>query len=82
MCTAQYAELGLIFTMPFVGIRIILVLRLSFAVSKTDEILSLGAGDQLFCKVQINRDFLCFQTVRRLQELFTLKIIIINFLIC
>lgn len=32
--------------MPFVGIRIILVLRLSFAVSKTDEILSLGTGDQ------------------------------------
>ena len=47
MCTYQYAELGLFFTMPFVGIRIILVLRLSFAVSKTDEILSLSAGDQI-----------------------------------
>ena len=46
VCTAQYAELGLIFTMPFVGKRIILVLRLSFAVSKPDEILSLGSGDQ------------------------------------
>ena len=47
VCTYQYAELGLFFTMPFVEIRIILVLRLSFAVSKTDEILSLGAGDQV-----------------------------------
>ena len=45
VCTAQYAELGLIFTMPFVGIRIILVLRLSFAASKPDEILSLSTGD-------------------------------------
>ena len=32
--------------MPFVEIRIILVLRLSFAVSKTDEILSLSTGGQ------------------------------------
>ena len=47
VCTAQYAELGLIFTMPFVGIRTGLVLRLSFAVSKTDELLSLSTGDQL-----------------------------------
>ena len=46
VCTAQYAELGLFFTMPFVGIRIILVLRLSFAVSKPDETLSLSTGDQ------------------------------------
>ena len=45
VCTAQYAELGLIFIMPFVGIRIILVLRLSFAVSKPKEILSLSTGD-------------------------------------
>ena len=44
VCTAQYAELGLIFIMPFVGIRIILVLRLSFAVSKPKEILSLSTG--------------------------------------
>lgn len=46
VCTTQYAELGLIFTMPFVGIRIILVLRLSFATSKPDETLSLSTGDQ------------------------------------
>ncbi|MGO4969925.1 hypothetical protein ACTQ42_06510 [Streptococcus alactolyticus] len=45
VCTAQYAESGQIFTMPFVGIRIILVLRLSFAVSTPDEILSLSTGD-------------------------------------
>lgn len=41
----QYAKLGLFFIMPFVGIRIILVLRLSFAASKPDEILSLCTGD-------------------------------------
>lgn len=46
VCTVQYAEFGLIFTMPFVGIRIILVLSTNLAVSKSDEILSLGAGDQ------------------------------------
>ena len=44
-CIAQYAETGLISIIRFVEIRTVLVLRLSFAVSKTDEILSLGAGD-------------------------------------
>ena len=34
------------FTMPFVGIRIILVLILPFAVSKPKEILSFSTGDQ------------------------------------
>ena len=47
VCTYQYAELGLFFTMPFVGIRIILVLMPHFAVSKPEEILSLSTGDQL-----------------------------------
>ena len=46
MCTALYAELGLIFTMPFVGIRIISALMCHFAVSTPDEILSLSTGDQ------------------------------------
>lgn len=47
VCTYQYVELGLFFTMPFVGIRIILVLRLSFAVSKPKEILGLSTGDHV-----------------------------------
>ena len=46
VCTYQYAELGLIFTMPFVGIRIIFVLSTNLAVPKPDEILSLSTGDQ------------------------------------
>ena len=46
MCTSQYAELGLISIIRFADIKIIFVLILHFAVSKTDEILSLGAGDQ------------------------------------
>ena len=45
VCTFQYAESSLISIMRFVEIRTILVLRLSFAVSKTDEILSLSTGD-------------------------------------
>ena len=46
VCTALYADLALIFTMPFVGIRIILVQIPHFAVSKPKEILSLRSGDQ------------------------------------
>lgn len=46
VCTYQYAELGLFFTMPFVGIRIISALMCHFAVSTPDEILSLSTGDQ------------------------------------
>ena len=45
VCTYQYAELGLFFTMPFVGIRIILFLIPHFAASKPDEILGLSTGD-------------------------------------
>ena len=46
VCTYQIAELDLFFTIPFVGIRIISALMCHFAVSKTDEILSLSTGDQ------------------------------------
>ena len=46
VCSYQYAELGLFFTMPFVGIRIISALMCHFAVSTPDEILSLCTGDQ------------------------------------
>ena len=52
LCTYQYAELGLISIMRFVGIRIILVFRLSFAELKRNEILNLGTGDQYFPSVQ------------------------------
>lgn len=45
VCTYHYAESGLISIMRFIEIWTVFVLRLSFAVSKTDEILSLGAGD-------------------------------------
>ena len=47
LCTAQYAESGLISIMRFVGIRTGLVLRLSFAVSKPVEILCFGSEDHL-----------------------------------
>ena len=39
VCTAQYAELGLIFIMRFVEMRTVLVLMPHLAVSKPDEIL-------------------------------------------
>lgn len=51
VCTAQYAESDLTSIMRFVEIRTILVLILHFAVSKTDEILSLGGGDHCFLNV-------------------------------
>ena len=58
VCTAQYAESGLISIMRFVEIWTVFVLRLSFAVSKTDEILSLSTGDQkawwTICSANIN----------------------------
>ena len=55
VCTAQYAELGLISIMPFVGIRTVFVLRLSFAVSKPKEILSLSTGNQPLEKIIIHK---------------------------
>ena len=47
VCTYQYAEYGLVSIIRFVGIRIIFVLRLSFAELKRNEILSLCTGDHL-----------------------------------
>ena len=45
VCTAQYAELGLISIMRFVAMRIISALMCHFAVSTPDEILNFGTGD-------------------------------------
>ena len=58
VCTAQYAELGLISIMRFVGIRVILVLRLSFAELKRNEILNLGTGDHKFSYQNQNGEFI------------------------
>lgn len=45
VCTAQYAESGLIFIMRFAEIRTVLVLMLHFAGSNPDGILSLSTED-------------------------------------